>query len=141
MRPTEAPRNRVVRAGGLIGGVEIAKAKAHPAEPDLGGEAAGGARADAAVSPSFPAAWWRGGGKAKKSRERAVARHRAGRERWQGTERWEGVGFYKARRTPSAKTSARPADFSHARAILSRRPCYLYSLLYCYIYFIFNIYR
>ena len=62
------------------------------------------------------------------------------RERWQGTERWDGVGFYKERRTPRAKTSARPAAFSHARAILSRRLCYLYSLLYCYIYFIFNIY-
>ena len=24
--------------------------------------------------------------------------------------------------------------------MLARRPCYLYSLLYCYIYFIFNIY-
>ena len=93
--------------------------------------------------PKFPgdaAAWWRGGGEAKKSGERAVARHGVGRERWQGIERWEGVGFYKARRTPRAKTSARPAAFSRARAILSRRLCYLYSLLYCYIYFIFNIY-
>ena len=68
--------------------------------------------------PKFPgdaAAWWHGGGEAKKSGERAVARHRAGRERWQGTERWEGIGFYKACRTPRAKTSARPAAFSHAR--------------------------
>ena len=79
------------------------------------------------------------GGKAQ-SWERAVARHRVGREQWQGTERWEGVGFYKARRTPRAKTSARSAAFSRARAILSRCLCYLYSLLYCYIYFIFYIY-
>ena len=39
-----------------------------------------------------------------------------GRERWQGTERWEGVGFYKARRTLRAKTSACPTAFSRARA-------------------------
>ena len=101
MRPPEAPHRRVVHVGGLVGGVEIAEAEAHPAEPDLGGEAV----------PGDAAAWWRGGGEAKKSGERAVARHRAGRERWQGTERWEGVGFYKARRTPRAKTSARPAVF------------------------------
>ena len=82
MRPPEAPRRRVVRAGGLIGGVEIAEVEAHPAESDLGGEATGGARADAAVSPSFPAAWWRGGGEARISRERAVARHRAVGGRW-----------------------------------------------------------
>ena len=69
--------------------------------------------------PKFPgdaAAWWRGGGEAKKSGERAVARHRAGRERWQGTERWEDVGFYKARRTPCAKTSARLVAFLRARS-------------------------
>ena len=103
----------------------------------------------------------RGGGEAKKSGERAVARHGAGRERWQGTEQWEGVGqtcltlgvasfgklslkpkntIIKARRTPCAKTSACQAAFSRARAILSRRLCYLYSLIYSYIYFIFNIY-
>ena len=38
MRPPEAPHRRVVRAGGLVGGVEIAEAEAHPAEPDLGGK-------------------------------------------------------------------------------------------------------
>ena len=79
MRPLEAPRHRVLLASGLMGGVKIAEAEAHPAEPDLGGEAAGGARADTTVSPSFPAAWWHGGGEARKSGERAVARHRAGR--------------------------------------------------------------
>ena len=55
MRPPDAPHHRVVSAGGLVGGVEIAEAEAHPAEPDLSEEAVGGARADAAVSPSFPA--------------------------------------------------------------------------------------
>ena len=85
------------------------------------------------------------GGEAQ-SGERAVARHRAGRERWQGTKRWEGVGFYKARRTPCAKTSARPAAFSRARAILSRRLCYLsgisplFSTVIFILYLIFNIY-
>ena len=44
--------------GGLVGGVEIAEAEAHPAEPDLGREAVGGARADTTVSPSFPATRW-----------------------------------------------------------------------------------
>ena len=78
------------------------------------------------------------GGEARKSGEKAVARHRAGRERWQGTERWEGVGFYKA-------CGRRPPKLAHAwplfptRTILSRRLCYLYSLLYCYIHFIFSI--
>ena len=70
MRPPEAPHRRVVRAGVLVGGVEIAEAEAHPAEPDLGGEAAGGARADAAVSPSFLATR-RHGGAAAARRERA----------------------------------------------------------------------
>ena len=85
--------------GGLVGGVEIAEAEAHPVEPDLNGEAAGGVRRRRGI-PKFPvdaAAWWRGGGEARKSGERAVARHRAMREWWQGTQRWEGVGFYKAR--------------------------------------------
>ena len=89
--------------------------------------------------PKFPgdaAAWWRGGGEAKKSGERAVARHRAGRERWQGTERWEGVGFYKARRTPRAKTSARPAAFSRARDAF---PTSLLSLLSSLLLYLFNI--
>ena len=83
MRPPEAPCRRVVPVGGLVGGVEIAEAEAHPAELDLGGEAAGGARTDATVSPSFPATRRRGekergesGGEAQ-SGERAVARHRA----------------------------------------------------------------
>ena len=35
----EAPRRRVIRVGGLVGGVKSAKAEAHPAEPDLDGEA------------------------------------------------------------------------------------------------------
>ena len=89
MRPPEAPRRRVVRAGGLVGGVEIAEAEAHPAEPDLGGEAAGGARADAAVSPSFPVTRRRRGEKERgesggeaQSMEIAVARHRAVGGRW-----------------------------------------------------------
>ena len=67
------------------GGVEIAEAEAH----DLGGEAAGGARADAAVSPSFPATRRRRGEKEREesgseaqSWERAVARHRAVGGRW-----------------------------------------------------------
>ena len=88
MRPPEAPHHHVVRAGGLVGGVEIAEAEAHPAELDLGGEAVGGARADAAVSPSFPATRRRGekergesGGEAQ-SGERAVARHKAVGGRW-----------------------------------------------------------
>ena len=66
----------------------------------------------------------------------------AGRERWQGIERWEGVGFYKARRTPRAKTSARPAAFPRTRAILSRRLCHpaLFSMVKFILYWIFNIY-
>ena len=47
VRPGRTHR-RVVRASGLVGGVEIAEAEAHPAEPDHDGEAAGGVRADAA---------------------------------------------------------------------------------------------
>jgi len=94
MRPPKAPRRRVVRAGGLVGGVKIADAEVQPVKPDLDGEAAGAARADAAVSPSFPATGGmvarrrRGkkeraesGGKAQ-SRERAMARHRAVGGRW-----------------------------------------------------------
>ena len=87
MRPPEAPGRRVIRTGGLVGGVEIVEAEVYPAKRDLGGEAAGGARADAAVSPNFPATRRHGGA--------AVARRKiAGRERWQGTEQWEGIGFY-----------------------------------------------
>ena len=138
MRPLEAPHRRVIRVGGLVGGVEIAEAEAHPAEPDLGGEAAGGARADAAVSPSFPVMRRHGGAAA------AVRRERAGRERWRGTERGESGGkaqsggraldFIKraGRRAPKL-AQARPLFPAHA--ILSL--CYLYSLIYCYIYFIF----
>ena len=136
MRPPEAPRRRVVRAGGLVGGVEIAEAEAHPAEPDLGGEAAGGARADAAVSPSFPATRRHGGAA-------AARRERAGRKRWRGTERGESGGkaqsggraldFIKR-----AKTSARPAAFSPARnpfptsllSLLSSLLLYLFYILY-----------
>jgi len=125
MRPPEAPHRRVVRAGGLVGGVEIAEAEAHPAEPDLGGEAAGGARGRRGIAkfPGDAAAWWRGGGEAKKSGERVVARHKA-------------VGGHARRHAPKL-AHARP--LFPARAILSRCLCYLYSLLYCYIYFIFNI--
>ena len=74
--------------GWPLGGVEIAKAQAHPVVPELGGEAAGGARADAAVSPSFPATRRRGekergeSGSEVKSGERAVARHKAVGGRW-----------------------------------------------------------
>ena len=95
--PPEAPHRCVIRAGGLVGGVKIAEAEAHPAEPDLSGEAAGGARADAAISPSFLAMRWHGGMVARRRRgekergesggeaqsgERAVARHRAVGGRW-----------------------------------------------------------
>ena len=126
MRPPEAPHHRVVRAGGLVGGVEIAEAEAHPAEPDLGGEAAGGARADAVVSPSFPATRRRGDKERGESGGKAQSGGRA-------------LDFIKhaGRRAPKL-AHAQPL-FPPARAILSQRLCYLYSLLYCYIYFIFNI--
>ena len=58
MRPPEAPRRRIVRAGGLVGSVEIAEAEAHPAEPDLDGEAATGR----ARTPRYPQVSWRCGG-------------------------------------------------------------------------------
>ena len=115
------PRRRVVRAGGLVAGVEIAEAEAHPAEPDLGGEATGGARTDTAVSPSFPTTRRHGGAA-------AARRKRAGRERWRGTEQGESGGkaqsggraldFIKRAGRRCNKTSARPTDFSRARAIL-----------------------
>ena len=135
LRPPEAPHRRVIRVGGLVGCVEIAEAEAQPAEPDLGGEAAGGARADAAVSPSFPATRRHGGAA-------AARRDRAGRERWQGTERWEGVGFYKARQTPRARTSApRPLFPAHVRSFPDVSAIStLFSTVIFILYYIFNIY-
>ena len=78
-----------------------------------------------------------------------MARHRAGREWWRGIERGQSGGkaqsggrvldFIKraGRRAPKL---ARARPLFPARAIHSRRPYYIYSLLYCYIYLIFNIY-
>ena len=97
--PAPAPASAcrcVVSAGGLVGGVEIAEAEAHPAELDLGGEAAGGACTDAAVSPSFPATRRHGGAA-------AARRERAGRKRWRGTERGESGG--------KAQSGGRALDF------------------------------
>ena len=130
MRPPEAPHRRVVRAGGLVGGVEIAEAEAHPAEPDLGGEAAGGARADAAVSPSFPATRRHGGAA-------AARRKRAGRERWRGTERGESGGKAQSggRALDFIKRAGRRAPkLAHARPLFPARardpfPTSLLSLL------------
>jgi len=86
---------------------------------------------------------------ARRSKERAVVRHKARREWWRGTERGESgrkaqsggrvLDFIKrvGRRTPKL---ARARPLFPPRTILSWCPCYLNSLLYCYIYFIFNIY-
>lgn len=145
MRPPEAPRRRVVRAGGLVGGVEIAEAEAHPAEPDLGGEAAGGARADAAVSPSFPATRRHGGAA-------AARRKRAGRERWRGTERGESGGKAQSggRALDFIKRAGRRAPkLAHARPLFPARArsfpdvsaiSTLFSTVIFILYFIFNIY-
>ena len=59
-------------------------------------EAAGGARAEAAVYPSFPATRRHGGAA-------AARRERAGRERWRGTERGESGG--------KAQSGGRELDF------------------------------
>ena len=135
MWPPEVPRRHVVRAGGLVGGVEIVEAEAHPAEPDLGGEAAGGARADAAVSPSFQATRRHGGAAAARQKRAGRERWR-GTERWQDTERWEGVGFYKARWKPPAKTSACPVAFSRARDPFPTSLLSLLSSLLLYLFYI-----
>ena len=141
MRPSEAPRRRVVRAGGLVGGVEIAEAEAHPAEPDLGGETARGARTDAAVSPSFR----RRGGMVARRRRGEKERGESGGDAQSGGKAQSGgraLDFIKraGRRAPKL-AHARPLFPTRARSFpdVSANST-LFSTVIFILYLIFNIY-
>ena len=102
--------------------------------------------------PGDAVAWWRGGGEARKSGERAVARHRDGRERWQGTVWGESGG--------KAQSGGRALDFikhagRRAPKLAHARPIFpacarsfpdvcaistLFSTVIFILYLIFNIY-
>ena len=64
MRPQEAPRRRVVRAGHLLCGVKGAEDETFLVKPNLGGEGAGAALADSAKIRSAQAADRHGGAEA-----------------------------------------------------------------------------
>ena len=127
-----------------MGGVEIAEAEAHPAEPDLGGEAAGGACADAAVSPSFPLTRRHGGAAAER-------RKRVGREWWRGTKQGESGGKAQSggRALDFIKRAGRHAPkLAHAQPLFPVRAIHfdvyaistLFSTIIFILYLIFNIY-
>ena len=95
--PSEAPRRRV-REGGLVGGVEGAEAEAHVAGPNLGGEGAGGARADAAVARNSLAARRHGGAVVVRRRRGEKAVEGAGRERQRARSEVESDGRARGER-------------------------------------------
>ncbi|KAE8814449.1 hypothetical protein D1007_08521 [Hordeum vulgare] len=76
-KPVQVSCRRVIRAGGLLDGVERAEAEAHLAGSDLSVERVGGARANAAVAKSSSAVRRHGGAA-------AARRERRQRGAWRG---------------------------------------------------------
>ena len=77
------PRRRVVRADGLVRGLERAEAEADVAGPDLGVEGTGGAFTDAAVARRSPAVRRHGGAALEAARKRWKRRGGEGIGVWQ----------------------------------------------------------
>ena len=115
MRPPEAPHRRVVRAGGRVGGVEIAEAVRIPRNR-ISAEKPPEGRAR---TPRYPQASWRHGGMVAQGRRGEKERGESGGKAQSGG---RALDFIK-------RAGRRVPKLAHARPLF---PC-------CYIYFILNI--